>query len=318
MGRLAAVWRLAGRWYVSALLLAVVGALAGYVVFFYVFPGKPKIGVIDIPFTVINEDSAFVIGAFLDYARRNDDIKAVVIKLNSPGGGAAASEHLYLETRKLRKEKPVVVAITDYAASGGYMMSMGANYVFAKTSSAVGSVGVIISSPGPTIPRPPREDIAFSGPSKLGGGDRRYWVSLVDELKDAFALMVMTERDGRLSISREELVEARIYSGVESVKLGLVDAIGGDTEAIEKAASLAGISGYDLVDVNVEVFRLFNEKVARIIEPLGPLSGGTDESREPAQTINSTETIRPTLPVFRGGWRPAGGASRLPAAGEPA
>ena len=88
MGKL---WNFFSSWYVSGPLLAVLGVVIGLWVFFYVVPGKPKIGVIDIPFTVINDDSAFVISTFLEYARRDDSIKGVFIRLNSPGGGAAAN-----------------------------------------------------------------------------------------------------------------------------------------------------------------------------------------------------------------------------------
>ena len=155
MGKLVSVWKLASSWYISLLFVATAGVLLGYLVFFQVFPGKPKIGIIDIPFTVLTDDSAFVISSFLYYTRRNDDIKAVVIRLNSPGGTVAASEQLFIETRKLREEKPVIIVITDIAASGGYMMSLGANHTFVKTGSLVGSVGVIVTSPGTLIPPPP-------------------------------------------------------------------------------------------------------------------------------------------------------------------
>ena len=127
MGELSAICRFFCSWYVSGPLLAVLGIVIGAWVFFNVYPGKPKIGVIDIPFTVINDDSAFVISTFLEYARRDDSIKGVFIRLNSPGGGAAASEQLYFETRALREKKPVVIIMTDIVASGGYMMSSGAN-----------------------------------------------------------------------------------------------------------------------------------------------------------------------------------------------
>ena len=274
MGKLASVWKIASSWYISFVVLAAVGALIGSLVFFKVYPGKPQIGIIDIPFTVITEDSAFVITAFLDYARRNDDVKAVVIKLTSPGGGAAASEQLFFETRKLREKKPVVIVMNDLVASGGYMMAMGANYTYAKTSSFVGSVGVILTGPGPMIPNPPSEGIITTGPFKQEGGSRRYFIGVTDALKQAFVQMVVTERGDKLRLSPEEIGQAQIYSGVEGVRLGLVDALGSDTEAIEKAASLAGISGYDLLDVNAEVFRTFNKTFFRIQEPLLPLLQG--------------------------------------------
>ncbi len=294
-------------WYVATVFLALLGILIGGLVFFYAGPGKPRIGVIDIPFTVITDDSAFVISAFLDYARDDDSIKGVVIRLNSPGGGAAASEQLYYQTRKLREKKPVVIVMTDIVASGGYMMSMGASYTYAKPSSLVGNVGVILTFPGPLIPDPPGERITPTGPFKLSGGGRRYFVGLTDQLKQSFAHIVVSERGGKLKISRNELTEGKIYSGIESANLGLVDAVGGDSDGIEKAAQLAGVSNYGLVDVNTEVFRAFNQRFKRIIEPLLGDSGDAasaamidflrdDGGPDPSagETVNSlqAETLR--------------------------
>ena len=226
---------------------------------------------IEIPFTVINEDSAYVIGEYLNYAREDDSIKAVVIKLTTPGGRAAASENLYLETRKLREEKPVVLVMNGLVASGGYMMAMGTTQSYAKPSSLVGNVGVV-SSAGPLIPFLPDEDAVFSGPHKLEGASRRDWIGMVDQLKSSFAQIVISERGDRLRISRDELVEGRLYSGIDAVRLGLADEIGGDSDAIQKAAELAGISNYGLVDVNLEVRIEFIRELQRILEPLD--SGG--------------------------------------------
>ena len=278
-------------WYVGTVVLVVLGVAIGGLVFGYVWPGKPKIGVIDIPFTIINDDSSYVIGAFLDYARRDPSIKGVMIRLNSPGGGAAASEQLYYQTRKLREKKPVVIVMNDIVASGGYMMSMGATYTYAKPSSFVGNVGVILYFPGALIPNPPGEQIMPTGPNKLNGGGRRYFVGVTDQLKQAFAYIVTSERGGKLRMSRNELLQGKIYTGVESANTGLVDAVGGDADAIEKAAQLAGISNYGLVDVNTEVFRAFNQRFKRIIEPLQ--SGGDSEQ----------------WPVVNGQWTASGGHS---------
>ena len=254
--------------YVGTFLLVVLGIAIGALAFLYVWPGKPKIGIIDIPFTIITDDSAYVIGEFLDYARRAPNIKAVVIRLNSPGGGAAASEQLYLQTRKLREKKPVVVVMNDIVASGGYMMGMGASHIYAKPSSFVGNVGVILFFPGLFIPNPPPEQIMPTGPSKLNGGGRRYFVGVTDQLKQGFAHIVLSERGSRLKMSTDELLEGKIYSGIESARTGLVDEVGGDADAYDKAAEMAGISNYGVVDVNAEVFRAFNQRFKRIIEPL--------------------------------------------------
>ncbi len=248
--------------------MAGLGVVAGALIFVYAFPGKPKIGIIDIPFTVLNEDSSYVIGEYINYARRDDSIKAVVIKLTTPGGDAAASEHLYIETRKLREEKPVVLVMNGLVASGGYMMAMGATHSYAKMSSLVGNVGVVASA-GPLIPPLPDENTVISGPYKLSGASRRDWIGTVDQLKSAFAQMVISERGDKLRISRDELVQGRLYSGVDAARLGLADEIGSDSDAIQKAAELAGISNYGLVDVNLEVQVEFIRKLQRILEPLG-------------------------------------------------
>jgi protease-4 len=265
MDKLAALGRIVTSWFIAIPLLVALGIVLGALVFFNVFPGKPQIGVITIPFTVINEDSAFIISSYMDYARRNDRIKGVVIRLSTPGGGASSSETLFIEMRKLREEKPVVVVMNSMVASGGYMMAMGASHTYAKTASLVGNVGVL-SFAGPMIPEPPTEDMIFTGPSKLTGSTRREWIGLVDLLKQSFAQMVITERGDKLKITPEELLEGRLYPGMEAVRLGLVDDIGDDSAAIEKAASLAGVSNYELLDVNVEVDRIFVQKIRRVFE----------------------------------------------------
>ncbi len=290
MGFLAALGRVLTGSYVLAPVAVGMGVAAGVLVFFYVSPGKPNVGVINVPFSVITEDSAYVIGEYLDYARRDDSIKAVVIKLTTPGGGASASERLYIETRSLREEKPVVIVMGGLVASGGYMMSMGASYTYAQTSSLVGNVGVI-SVAGPLIPELPDETTVFSSPRKLDGGTRREWIGTVDLLKASFAEMVVAERGDKLRISREELIEGRIYAGMVAVRLGLADEIGGDSDAIRKAAELAGISNYGFVDVNFEVLREFVRELEQILPPgdSGTDSGLADALASLSRNPNDVE-----------------------------
>ena len=142
--------------------------------FFNVYPGRPQIAIIDIPFTIIDEDSAWSIGKMIDYARETDSIKGVVIKLITLGGGAPESEELYLRMRRLREKKPVVIATGWISASGGMYMSMRSNYICAESSSFVGSIGVILELSGP---RPPDELLISTGPAQhtpTGGlGHRR-------------------------------------------------------------------------------------------------------------------------------------------------
>jgi protease-4 len=272
--------RALARWRIIVPVMIGLGVAAGALVFIYVSPGRPNIGVINVPFTVLNENTAHVLGEYLDYARRDDSIKAVVLNLTSPGGGAAASERLYIETRRLRQEKPVIVVMKDLVASGGYMMAMGASHTFVQTSSLVGNVGVV-SFAGPLIAPIPDETVVYSGPYKLEGKPRRDWVATNDQLAEAFAEIVIGERGDRLQISKQELKEARIYAGLEAVRLGLADEVGGESDAYRKAAELAGISNYGFVDINIEVLRELLRDLEDVLSlSAGPSASGIDDLME--------------------------------------
>ena len=260
-------------WFVVVPVMLGLGIATGVLIFVYATPGKPQIGVIEVPSTVITERTAFAISQYIDYARRDDSIKAVVIKLSTPGGSAAASERLYNETRRLREEKPVVLVMGNLVASGGYMMSMGASYTYAQTSSLVGNVGVVFNT-GPQVPALPSEDLVFSSIHKRDGGSLREWIGTVDLLKQAFVRMVVSERGDKLRISGEELGEGRLYPGLVAVQLGLADELGSQTDAVRKAADLAGIANYDFVDVNLEVLREFTQALDFTF-PIGDGESGT-------------------------------------------
>lgn len=250
----------------------ILGLVVGAVIFFFVAPGKPAVGVINIPFTVIDGGSAFVIGRHLDYALQDDSIKAVVISLSSPGGGASSSERLYFHTRRLRDEKPVVIVMNGMAASGGYMMAMGGNYIYAQPTSLVGNVGVIGISGG-TLPPVLPEIITTTGPHKLTGGSRQHWINLIDLVKDRFAKMVMHERGDRIRITEAQLLEGNLYVGQDAVSLGLIDEIGVTGDAVEKAAELAGIGRYGIVDVNAKVFEKYGWRAQLVRAPLDAVPG---------------------------------------------
>ena len=156
----------------------------------------------------------------------------------------------------------MVVAAGALDASGGYLISVGANYIYATPSSFVGNVGVIF-----TVGRPstPSERLITTGPAKRTGSTGRSFIRMVEIIKEHFVQTVIAQRGDRLSIDALELAEGRIYLGSEAVKLGLIDAIGTDSDAIERAADLAGLSHYGLVDVNEEVLRECISKVRRLL-----------------------------------------------------
>ena len=266
MGIIRGIWRIMSRWYISAAILAALGVLGGYLFFFNVYPGEPLVAVIDVPFTVLDNDSAWFIGEMLDYAYTTDSITAVVIKLDSPGGFVAPSEELYLKVLKLRGRKPVVVSTGSNAASGGYLVSLAANYIYVKPTSFVGNVGAVFVENRQSTPD---ERFIYTGPGKLTGSTGRTFTAMTESIKDYFIQAVMSQRGNRLSIGPDELAKGRLYLGTEGVRLGLVDAIGTDLDAIEKAADLAGVSHYDLVDVNEKVLRECIRKVRGLLAPSG-------------------------------------------------
>ncbi|MCH9037195.1 MAG: S49 family peptidase, partial [Chloroflexi bacterium] len=136
-------------------------------------------------------------------------------------------------------------------------------------------------------------------------------VAMMEAVKENFVSIVVTQRGDRLKISREVLSEAQLYLGSDAVRLGLADAIGSDNDAIKKAASLAGISGYTLTDVNAKVDRLRIERNRRIIASLL-----TDEEQEGSiSKLKALEELFPSLGAFgagEGGTSGIGGDSGLP------
>lgn len=301
-------------WYVAGPASVILGLVIGGVIFFFVAPGKPAVGVINIPFTVIDGNSSFVIGRHLDYALEDDSIKAVVIAISSPGGGASSSERLYLHTRRLRDEKPVVFVMHGLVASGGFMMAMGGNYSYAQPSSLVGNVGVVGISGG-TLPPILPEIITTTGPHKLTGGSRQHWVELIDQLKDRFAKMVIHERGDRLRMTEEKLLEGAIYAGGEAVSLGLVDEIGVTGDAVEKAAELAGIGSYKLVDVNAKVFEKHGWRAQLSYVPQDDVTAGdaNDSAETKADRVGEAPEDQHGQPLMGAlGQEPVNSLSSLP------
>ena len=290
MAKLMTLRRALTSWYVAGPAAVILGLVIGGVVFFFVAPGKPAIGVIHIPFTVIHEGSAYIIGQHLDYAMQDDSIKGVVISLSSPGGGASSSERLYFHTARLRDEKPVVVVMNGMVASGGYMMAMGGNYVYAQPSSLVGNVGVVGISGG-TLPPILPEIITTTGPHKLTGGSREHWIDLIDLIKDRFAKMVMHERGDRIRITEAQLLEGKLYAGQDAVSLGLADAIGVTGDGVEKAAELAGIGRYGIVDVNAAVLEEYGWRAQLSYVPQGEV--GADDAQAAAGAMSGRDGDAP-------------------------
>jgi protease-4 len=191
----------------------------------------------------------------LDEAESNPDVKAILIRVNSPGGSAAASQEIYEELKKV--EKPVVVSVSETCASGAYYISAAADSIIANRSSSVGSIGVIMQIPNfeglfeqlgieyVTIKQGEFKDV--------GSPDRPITeeeASMLEaQLKEIYEQFISDVADSRgMEISEvRELATGWVYLGTEALDLGLIDQIGNYKDAIEAAAELGGIKGEPVV-----------------------------------------------------------------------
>ena len=253
---------------VSLAVLALAGAGAGYALFSFGLGGTPKIAVMNGPLVVDDFDQGVItfelanaILTKLDFAASDPDIKALVVRINSPGGEATSSERLYAAMADVRREIPVVVSAQWLLASGGYMMAMGANHVFANSGSNVGSIGVVSF----VSPRGfPSEFQVGTGPSKVVGPSERTLFEELELMKEAFYAIVASERGGLL-LEKGDLLSGRTWLGVRALQLGLIDELGGERDAIRKAAELAGLRRYEVIQLEDEMTEaggLYAEAVA--------------------------------------------------------
>ncbi|VVB85849.1 Peptidase family S49 [uncultured archaeon] len=183
----------------------------------------------------------------IKFAEDDSSIKAVNIIMDSPGGEVSKIEEIYLEVLRLRAKKPVVIAVDGSALSGGYYVSSAADFIYVKPSSEIGSIGVISSLP--EVWKPDGEQIT-TGPFKASGKSRKSYAFQVEAIKKAFLEAVVSQRGDKLHIDPERLSTAEIFLGSEGVKYGLADAIGTDSDAVRKAAGIAGIANYDTLNIN--------------------------------------------------------------------
>jgi protease-4 len=182
----------------------------------------------------------------LDYARQHPEVRAVVLVMDSPGGTVVDTEAIYLELARLRKSKPVVTMAQGMIASGAFYLSVGTDYVVAGPSAIIGNIGVISQ-----LPPPPEvyEDLASTGPYKLFGSSRDAQLRSMEAIKQAFLQAVQLGRGDRLQIGPQRLLTGEIWLGTEALRMGLVDEVGSVSQSVERAADLARVAHYRVVDL---------------------------------------------------------------------
>jgi len=206
---------------------------------------QPAIGIIRFN-QAIDGQTAAELNAQIEFARQNPRIRAVVLILDSPGGTVADTEAVYLELSKLREKKPLVSSVGSMAASGAYYMAAACDQIVAKPSSQVGNVGVIGYLPSPPLLI---EDIVSTGPYKMWGSPRDTYLREMEVSKQGFYQAVALGRGERLLIEKETLLRGQVWSGSEALKIGLVDQLGTESDAVQNAARLAGTWHYQVVDL---------------------------------------------------------------------
>ncbi len=230
----------------SRFFLFVVSVVIG-IILFNVFIGIPKVGIIALDTPIMSEKTKNDIIDMIRYAKNEASIKAVTIIMDSPGGEASKVEEIYLEVLKLKAKKPVVISVDSNALSGGYYIASAANFIYVKPSSNIGNIGVISTLPEPW--KPESEQIT-TGPFKVTGKGRKNYAGQVEAIKKSFLMAVISQRGDKLQVDEERLSRAEIFLGAEGVRYGLADALGTGSDAMQKAASIAGIANYDTLDIN--------------------------------------------------------------------
>ena len=238
-----------------------------------------RIGVVEVEGFIA--DSTHVTAALRDL-RSEEDIKAVVLRVNSPGGVIGPSQEIHDEVRRTAAVKPVVVAMGALAASGGYYVSAPATRIVANPGTVTGSIGVILQFKevhllfdklglhSRTVKSGAMKD-AGSPFREMTDADRATFQTLIDDLFDQFVTAVA---EGRKMDTQQvrELADGRVYSGRQALELGLVDQLGNFWDAVALAQELGGLTGEPKLDYRRKhqsgLLRWALGEEASVLEPL--------------------------------------------------
>lgn len=223
-------------------------------------PVTDKIAVISLSGIITVQEASFLSGStitpamvrsYLTRVETDMEVKAIVLRIDSPGGTVPPCQEILQEIERVRETKPVVVSIENMAASGGYYISTGADKIVAVPYALTGSIGVVshaVSIEGlyerlgikvQTFKGGKYKDM-YSGLRDLTTEEQEIMQGLVDEYYEHF-VGVVAEGRGLTKDEVRDLATGQLYSGVEAKRLGLVDALGGLETAIDVALELAGL-----------------------------------------------------------------------------
>ena len=242
---------------------------------------KDKVAVVYLEGAITEEDGDGIVAKdvikTLKKIRKDDDVKAVVLRVNSPGGSADASEQIWHAIQNIKADSiPVVVSMGDYAASGGYYISCGADYIYAEPTTLTGSIGIFGTIPNVSKLREKIGlDIDEYGTNKhstlewnmiykgMNPEERQIMQSMIERGYDLFTSRCAEGRHVSQDYIKS-IGEGRVWLGNKGKEIGIVDEMGNIDDAIAKAVEMAGLEFYtlayypDVVDPWEEILKAFD------------------------------------------------------------
>lgn len=275
--------------------------------------GKPAVGVVYVDGPIVldaqsglalfQDESAVgvKIRRALDDAANDDSVKAVVLRVDSPGGSALASEIILDATKRVKARKPLVVSMGDVAGSGGYYVACGADIVFADEATITGSIGVVsgklatdalFDKVGVSFKsyRRGRNAGMLASNNVFTPDERAKMQEYMDEIYGEFKGHVVAIRGDRLKKPIDEIAGGRVYTGKQALDLGLVDRLGGFHDAVAFAAEAAKLTDYDVRAV---------PKPKSVIEELLDQSSGEDGRKGLVHAAGGSMLLEAAAPFLR-------------------
>ncbi|HKX29560.1 MAG TPA: signal peptide peptidase SppA [Blastocatellia bacterium] len=263
--------------------------------------GGDRIAVIPVE-GVINDEMAKTVTRNLKQYGGDSRVKAILLRIDSPGGGVSASQEIYREVKRVKEEKKkkVVISMASVAASGGYYIACPADKIYANQGTITGSIGVIAewinyrelaqwAKIKPVVFKSGEFKDTGSPTRDLTEREKQYFQGMIDELYSQFVGAVFEGRKGRggegseLNEDRVKLLaDGRVYTGETALKYGLIDAIGNYEDALKETARLVNIKGepqvltppkpregLSILDLLLEVTRIKDITPSRLPEEFG-------------------------------------------------
>lgn len=282
------------------------------------YEGKDNIAIVYASGQIIDgEGDESTIGSItlseaLRQAREDKKVKAIVMRVNSPGGSAVASEVIRREVELAAKEKPLIVSMGNYAASGGYWISSSSDYIFADPTTLTGSIGVFGTVPnlkgffndklGLTFDEvKTNENSDFGSIAKpLTPYQMKMMQKHVTDTYDDFITLVSTERELRKTFV-DSIAQGRVWSGDDAIELGLVDELGGIEKAVAYAAKKANLESYSIKEYpkQEDIFEslLKTETQEYYTKSIKESFGNTYQYLEAIEMINRIEGTQALMPI---------------------